>query len=108
MQICFWRNLSQRECVGASVTSAEVKRALFQRSVHTKLSQRDKERRTETDKERKREREKNRLRNRVCGVSVSVSVAVSVCVRRCVLCQVGLVFLFVLLMFACGWESFVS
>ena len=32
-----WRNLSQRECVGASVTSAEVKRARCQGEVYTQI-----------------------------------------------------------------------
>ena len=32
-----WRNLSQRACVGASVTSAEVKRAMCQGEVYTQI-----------------------------------------------------------------------
>ena len=32
-----WHNLSQRECVGSSVTSAEVRRALCQGEVYTQI-----------------------------------------------------------------------
>ena len=65
----FWRNLSQRECVGASVTSAEIMRALCQVKCTRKLSAR-----------------KTKERERVLSVSGSLRPFFSVCATSDLLC----------------------